>query len=60
MENKKWYTSKMLWVNFLAFIGEIIQGVTGNQILTPELRLQILAGINFLLRFVTKKPVVWE
>ena len=55
----KWYLSKTLWTNALALIAMIIQGVTGKVIISLELQATILAGINMILRLITKTPVVW-
>lgn len=59
-ESTPFYLSKTLWVNVLALIAMILQGVTGNVLLNMELQATILAIINMVLRFVTKKPVVWS
>ena len=55
-----WYASKTLWVNAIALIAMIIQGVTGKIVISLELQASILAGVNMLLRFITKKPIVWS
>lgn len=55
----KWYLSKTLWTNALALVAMIIQGVTGKVIISLELQATILAGINMILRLITKTPVVW-
>lgn len=59
MEDKKWYLSKTLYVNAIALIAMIAQGVTGNEIISLELQGTILAVINMVLRLVTKSPVAW-
>lgn len=55
-----WWASRTLWVNAIALVAMIVQGVTGKVFISLELQASILAGINMLLRFVTKKPVVWS
>lgn len=55
---KKWYASKTLWVNAIAFVGVAIQVITGNAILDPELQASILAGVNIVLRFITKEGLI--
>lgn len=58
MNEKNWYASKTLWVNALALIGIIVQGVTGNEIIVDaETQAGGLALINFILRLVTNKGV---
>ena len=52
-------TSKTFWVNFLAIIFFIVQSFT-SYVVPIEVQGYILAGINFLLRLVTKEPIVWK
>lgn len=59
MDSKSWYTSKTLWVNAIAIVAIVVQGVTGKEILNIELQATILAGINMVLRLVTKSAVTW-
>jgi hypothetical protein len=51
---KKWYTSKVLWVNFIAFIGIAIQMITGRDALPPDQQVLFITFVNFILRMVTK------
>lgn len=51
---KKWYTSKTLWVNAIALVAIILQGVTGKEMLDTETQGVILTVINVALRLVTK------
>ena len=53
--NKLWYTSKTLWLNVLAIIGIVFFGKE----LPPEVIVALLGGLNFVLRLITKKPIVW-
>ena len=53
--NKKWYISKTLWINLLAIVGIVIWGAE----LPPETIGIALAVINFILRLITKEPIVW-
>jgi hypothetical protein len=55
--NKKWYLSKTLWVNFLAFIALAIQTITGNEIFKIEYQAYALTAVNFLLRIITKSEL---
>ena len=52
--NKKWYLSRTLWVNFLAFIALAIQTVTGNELFKIEYQAYALTAVNFFLRIITK------
>jgi len=57
---KKWYTSKIIWVNAVALVGGILvgTGVLENPI-TPEIEVFIFGALNFVLRFVTKEEIKW-
>ena len=57
MEPKNWYLSRTLWVNAIAVVAMIVQGITGNEIINLEVQATILAVINMILRFVTKQPL---
>jgi len=60
MENKHWYASKTLWVNFLAIVAIILNNQFGIELdveVQAALATSILAIINIVLRFVTKQPV---
>ena len=54
MNTKRWYTSKTLWLNLLAIAALVAQTEFGY-LLDAEAQAVILAGINLLLRIVTKK-----
>ena len=56
---KKWYLSKTLWVNLIA-IGALIVRAEYGLILTPEGEVALLAGINMLLRIITKEEIIWK
>ena len=53
--DKKLWKSKTLWVNLVAGIGLILQAVTGNVVLDPELQTAIIVVVNFLLRLITNQ-----
>lgn len=57
MDSKPWYASKTLWVNALALVGMIVQGITGAEVLDAEAQGGILALVNLVLRLVTKSAV---
>ena len=54
---KRWFTSKVLWANFLAVLALILQRYM-NMNLSTEEQVSILAVINIVLRFFTVQPVV--
>lgn len=61
MESKPWYASKTIWANIAAFVATVavIAGVDVG--LTPEVQAEIvaavLAGVNIILRLITKTAV---
>ena len=61
MNSKPWYLSKTMWANLIG--GAVtIGGAFGLDLgLTPETQAQLVAGImavvNIVLRFVTKRPI---
>jgi hypothetical protein len=57
---KKWWTSKTLWVNAISVIAIIAQGISGREIIPLETQGSVLGGINIALRMITKSPVVWK
>lgn len=56
---KTWYTSKTLWVNFIAFLALVIQSHTGI-IIDIATQMALLAFINFILRIVTRREINWK
>ncbi|MEM4720573.1 MAG: hypothetical protein QXT73_00750 [Candidatus Methanomethylicaceae archaeon] len=59
MNKKPWYTSKTLWVNFLALIASFLQLKYGI-VFEPALQGVVLTLINIVLRIITREEVVWE
>jgi len=55
---KLWYTSKTFWVNILAIIAIVAQGIWG-WVFSLELQTAILLLINIILRAITKEEIVW-
>lgn len=55
MERKKWYHSRILWVDALAFLGSIIAGIFSKNWLDGETQVMILAVIDFCLRLRTNQ-----
>lgn len=56
---KSIFTSKMFWANIIGLVAMIIQGVTGNEVISLEMQGTILAVINIVLRTITKDAVTW-
>lgn len=54
---KKFYTSKVLIINFLSFIAIVIQIQTGKELFSPEYQAMALTMINAILRMITVKPI---
>ncbi len=59
-QGKSIFTSKTFWVNVLAVLAMVLQAMTGKELLNMEVQASILAGINIVLRFITKEPVTWS
>ena len=53
---KKWYTSKTIWVNVIAAISSFVASQFGYKI-SVELQAGILMGLNIILRIITKKSI---
>lgn len=59
---KKWWQSKMIWVNALTVLVGVVGYVAGHNVIReyPELVAVLVAiqgGINVVLRFVTGEPI---
>ena len=52
---KKWYHSRILWVDFLAILSCIIAGIFSKNWLDGETQVMILAIIDFVLRLRTNQ-----
>lgn len=52
---KKWFHSKMLWINGLVFLGSLISGITGENWFDGEVQLMCLAIADFVLRMLTNQ-----
>jgi hypothetical protein len=59
---KRWFTSKTLWVNFIAVLAFWVNWKFKVVVIPPEMQEEIvttaMAIINIALRFVTTQPVV--
>ena len=56
---KDWYKSRTLWTNLIGIANIIIRAELGLT-LTPEAELAILAGINIVLRIITKEEITFK
>lgn len=54
---KKWYLSKTLRLSFLAFVGALISGITGENWLDGEMQIMISAVIAAILRKFTDESI---
>ena len=59
---KKWYQSKMLWVNILTLIAGGLGYFAGHDLIQDHasvmaLLVAVQGGVNVALRFVTIKPI---
>ena len=60
MESKSWFTSKTLWVNFIAIVAIVANSLWGVELdaeVQAALATSILAVVNIALRFVTNKAI---
>ena len=55
---KKWYESKTVWTNIVAGITVAGQMKYGF-IISPEVQLLVMSGINLVLRKLTSDPITW-
>ncbi len=53
---KEWWRSKTLWVNIIAVLVIVVQGLTGF-VITPEAQAGILAILNLILRLQTEEAI---
>jgi hypothetical protein len=57
---KKWYTSKIIWVNMISLIAIVLQTIYDKEILNPSTQLLILSFVNMLLRIITNESIEWK
>lgn len=58
MVGKKFWQSKTFWTNTILGIAVIVQSQYGY-LIGPEVQMLALAGVNLILRKLTKDPIVW-
>ena len=54
---KKWWKSKVLWINFISILILIIQYLTNTKCINSELSVLIMGIINMILRLATYKQI---
>jgi len=60
MEEKKWYTSKSIWVGAIALVGGILQAIGFIELpISPETQLAVLGFIGLILRSITGKAITF-
>lgn len=52
---KKWYHSRILWVQAIAVIASVVAGITTKNWIDGEVQVIILAVIDFILRLKTNQ-----
>lgn len=55
---KKWYLSKVFWINVIA-IGALIVRSEYGLVMTPEAEITLLGIINIILRAMTHEEIKW-
>lgn len=58
-ESKKWYQSKMIWLNLIALVASLLQAKWGL-VMSPEMQGVMLTVLNLILRSVTKEEITWR
>jgi len=53
MGTKRWFHSKTEWAMFLALIGAIITGITGENWFDGDMQVAVLSFVGMLLRVIT-------
>lgn len=57
METKKWYKSKVIWLNLIAGLVEVTQLLSGINIIPSGASIIIVNALNIALRFITKSEI---
>jgi hypothetical protein len=57
---KKWYESKTVWINVVALVAAILQGVYHKEVINPGTQVVVLSVINMVLRAITKHEINWN
>jgi hypothetical protein len=57
MEKKKWYNSKVIWLNLIATGIEVTQLLSGINIIPSGASIIIVNALNIALRFTTKSEI---
>ncbi|MDI6804908.1 MAG: hypothetical protein QME58_13900 [Bacteroidota bacterium] len=54
---KKWYQSKIIWVNIISLLLELANSLLDMNVLPAGTLLIIVNGLNIILRLITKYPI---
>ena len=54
---KKWWKSKVLWINFISILILVIQYLTNTHYINSELSVLIMGVVNMMLRLATYKQI---
>ena len=57
MNSKKWYLSKVLWVNVVTIIITLTTTLITQNILSAEIGATVIAVANIILRLLTNQPI---
>lgn len=57
MEGKSILTSKTFWMNVMGLAAIVVQSLTGEAVLDESAQTGILAVLNIIMRFFTKRPI---
>lgn len=59
-KTKKWYQSKIVWVNIISIVIESLQFVIDERIIPSGLLLVIVNTINIIFRKITDTKLTWK
>jgi len=58
LSGKKWYFSKTFWTN-IVLAGAVFAQSKYGFVVGPEIQMYLIAGINLILRKISKEQIVW-
>lgn len=58
--SKRWYRSRVIWVNVISIVAEVIQFVIDHRIIPSGLLLIVVNIINIILRKLTHTKLIWK
>ena len=54
---KKWWKSKVLWINFISILILVVQYLTDTKYINTEMSILIMGIVNIVLRLATYKQL---